>query len=354
MGDWVQKIYFGCPGVGKSRKVREDHKIDEDDILKVECIFHPEYTHADFMGKLVPMTEGEKITYRYYPGHFLRALAMAYREIKNSPGDPKMVWLIIDEINRGNTAQIFGPVLQLLDRDEEGWSRYTIYLSDLERFALAQEVHGGELSDSKTETAWGKARNVLKEIEDHSGDKLKGIAERGCIRIPPNLSIVGTMNTSDESVYYMDSAFKRRWSWEYVPLKYQPPQGWKLRDGANEWEWVKFIDNLNEWIREHSDSIRKVEDKQIGYYFVQPTKQQNTQNAIIELDQVRDKIMFFLWDSVFQRDKSPLENILGCKLHTFGEFAERSDDFIKRIMETNSGGPGNGNADGTAAPWPSA
>ncbi|NEP41335.1 MAG: AAA domain-containing protein, partial [Okeania sp. SIO2H7] len=143
----IQKILFGSPGTGKSYQVQKIAQKDlgiewdeESRSLKntIKTVFHPEYTYSDFMGKLLPLTEGNNVIYKFYPGHFLQALGMAYREIIE--GSDRNVLLVIDELNRGNAAAIFGPVFQLLDRDENWWSTYDVNISELEMVELLKSM----------------------------------------------------------------------------------------------------------------------------------------------------------------------------------------------------------------------
>jgi len=320
----TQKILFGCPGTGKSHKVETEITKGFGTENIINCVFHPEYSYGDFMGKLMPLSRGDKITYHYYAGHFMRALAQAYKNIKaakeNESAAP--VALVIDEINRGNTAAIFGSVLQLLDREGNGWSSYSITISDMEHQSLL-----GNVLNTLNYDANG---NLASEI---GCEELKFIDQKQ-IKLPPNLSIIGTMNTSDESIYYMDSAFKRRWDWEYVDIQSDTKLNTKLVDENT--NWTDFVDKLNAFIKAQSGSIRKVEDKQIGYWFIKA----KSGDTITE-DQIKNKLMFFLWDSVFQRDKKPLEKLLFDKestekLVTFGDFAKQSDAFIEKIKNYSS------------------
>jgi len=273
---FFQKILFGSPGTGKSYKVHNEiakeleliEKKENEEIRDNEnifsTIFHPEYRYGDFIGKLLPHTNNGNIEYRYYPGVFLKALAKAYKNIID--GNNKNVLLIIDEINRGNTASIFGEVFQLLDRDEYGWSSYAITLSDLEFEKLLKEIG---FEEAGTEKVDGKIRKIFKmnnkKVEEYNfGDKHNEVLKDNKIKLPPNLSIVGTMNTSDESIFYMDSAFKRRWDWEYVPVI--ELENKEDLEELNDWE--TFRNNLNRFILDHSDYVQKVEDKLIGKYFL--------------------------------------------------------------------------------------
>ena len=321
----IQLILFGSPGTGKSHKVEKNIAkglgVEAPEIIKT--VFHPEYTYGDFMGKLMPLTDNSgKVTYRYYPGHFMRALALALKHYYGTREAKKEVLLVIDEINRGNSAAIFGTAFQLLDRDEDGWSSYAVNISDMEKAALLKEMEAETTIKGHDEKATWKLGGVeLSSISDFLAN--------GKIKLPPNLSIIGTMNTSDESIYYMDSAFKRRWSWEYVPVK--PDVEEHLKDVIiedTEEKWVDFIDKLNHFITSQHESIRKVEDKQIGYYFIRAKE-----NIILKSD-IKNKLMFFLWDTVFTRGKKPLKELLGEKeLITFGDFSCQGDDFIKNIAK---------------------
>ncbi|MEM9543787.1 MAG: restriction endonuclease, partial [Cyanobacteria bacterium P01_E01_bin.42] len=260
----IQKILFGSPGTGKSYKVREiaqkDLDIQEDDNSKllentVKTIFHPEYTYGDFMGKLLPSTVGNNVIYKFYPGHFLKVLGFAYKSLIE--GTNKHCLLVIDELNRGNASAIFGTVFQLLDREDDGWSSYEVDISEMELYALLRCIFGDciilDISGIKVErndnssiaintflakeineanqriSDWVDQPEEEKEryLDPHQIEnglredfeiesKLIGLLSNKKIKIPPNLSIIATINTSDESIYYLDSAFKRRWDWEYI------------------------------------------------------------------------------------------------------------------------------------------
>ncbi|HBK82404.1 MAG TPA: restriction endonuclease, partial [Flavobacterium sp.] len=169
----------------------------------------------------------------------------------------------------------------------------------------------------------------------HLQDRLKFLNchfENRTIKIPPNLSILASMNTSDSSIYYMDSAFKRRWEWEFINIDGQPITesgiAFQTRD-----EWQTFVGKLNAFIKQNHKYIRGIEDKQIGYWFI-------TDNQIQKAS-IQNKLMFFLWDSVFNRDKKPLIELLygdnkTDTLITFGDFAKEVQPFIDKIMEIKS------------------
>ncbi len=343
----IQKILFGSPGTGKS------HKIDAEiipyelgiDIIKtpenvIKTVFHPEYTYGDFIGKLTPITRSGKVEYNFYEGHFLRALAQAYKNILKAHDkqgtqerEIENVVLVIDEINRGNSAAIFGSVFQLLDRDESGWSSYCISINGI-AFIKILELIGVSFS-------YDDRGNIDEyKLRPHDGvRKLETLQEKisflqfdlinRTIKIPPNLSILATMNTSDSSIYYMDSAFKRRWEWEFIDINSNSvcTEGIAFK---NRNEWKDFISKLNAFIKGNYKYIRGIEDKQVGFYFIKDNE--------IKYSTIQNKLMFFLWDSVFNRDKKPLIELLygestkyHDKLITFGDFAYQVKPFIEKI-----------------------
>lgn len=312
----IQLILFGSPGTGKSHKVDTEIRNQLGNPETIKTVFHPEYTYGDFMGKLMPLTdENGRVSYRYYPGHFMQALALALKYYYEVPETPRKVLLVIDEINRGNSAAIFGTAFQLLDRDADGWSSYEVHISDMERVSLLKgmgAVHEITQRGHDKEETWKLGNNVLSDFPVN-----------GRIKLPPNLSIVGTMNTSDESIYYMDSAFKRRWSWEYVPVDGTHTTAVGI---MHESDWKVFVGKLNAFIRSHAASIRKVEDKQIGHYFIR------LKDGNIQKSDIQNKLMFFLWDTVFARSKIPLEKLLKTSdLITFGDFSAKAEEFITAI-----------------------
>jgi len=362
----LQKILFGSPGTGKSYMIRgiatDNLSMQLDPSTQtsphiIKTVFHPEYTYGDFMGKLLPHGQGSNVTYKYYAGHFLKALGRAYRNLlehKDENTPLPQCLLVIDELNRGNASAIFGTVFQLLDREEDGWSSYEIDLSDLELVGLlnAMGYKAGVSHDEAISILLGQGNT--KSLETlcqeqrvqfnqsfpdalHLLDLLKGKK----IKLPPNLSIIGTINTSDESIYYLDSAFKRRWDWQYIaaPLS--------ANDAPNELRglrvelpdkmvipWVDFVVDLNKFIRSHHQSIRRIEDKQIGWWFIKPI------DGNISFQQVKDKLLFYLWDTVFAKDRRPLaeklSSVLGNEqLVTFADFANHAQVFMNSITPSD-------------------
>jgi 5-methylcytosine-specific restriction enzyme B len=356
----LQKILFGSPGTGKSYKIQTIateqldiclSPIDKTLANTVKTVFHPEYTYADFIGKLMPQSQGGNIIYKFYPGHFLKALGNAYRGLMQN--DKKHYLLVIDELNRGNASAIFGSIFQLLDRDSDYWSSYEIDLSDLELMALFNIMSFKTQFDNDTIRiadesdayqgfeAFFKQRALAFSSTDYEhGSRLSALLSQGKISIPPNLSILATINTSDESIYYLDSAFKRRWDWEYVgspQLFSTPPDSIRdvllVREDGQTLQWSECIQGINHFICSNSQNIRRIEDKQIGWWFIKPENQQVT------LQQVRDKLMFYLWDSVFAKDRRPLESVIAqaldepeIRLVTFADFLKHSAALMKHFQ----------------------
>lgn len=363
----IQKILFGSPGTGKSFQIKNEIAkstlgIDISSPNYIATVFHPEYTYGDFMGKLLPLTnDNGKVEYSFYCGHFLKALAQSYKNIiqnkiqrtdkenqrETDKETAKNVILVIDEINRGNSAAIFGTVFQLLDRQPDGWSSYSITISHLEFKGLLKEMsfeiehdYNGNGSIKKTNYKFDEAiinenqyKQYLAYLQENSSPTAH-LIQNHKIKIPYNLSIVGSMNTSDNSIYLMDSAFKRRWEWEFVNIEDSKNVA-KVKDLEVESEkekWTDFVDKLNAFFIENHKVIRKIEDKQIGYFFINTT-------VNITKKQIKNKLMFFIWDSVFTTDKKPLIQLLeiddASKLVTFGHFTqdENVEKFIRNIIK---------------------
>lgn len=276
---WLQKIYFGPPGCGKSFRVRQE--TEDLDVVKagedpkkspnmIETTFHPEYCYGDFVAKLLPKTENRRIKYCIHAGPLVKALARAYVDSE------QQVLLVIDEINRGNCAQIFGDIFQLLDRNEDGWSEYGIDSSDLVMDALKQELDKHE-----------KTREPLPEELKAEDGKIRKL------RLPPNLSIIGTMNTSDESVYYMDTAFKRRWDFEFISWQGESVPEWQTKAlvGKGGPAWHEFLERLNDFIA-HEFKGRNVDDKQVGIWFLKTSnlpkfkEEKERQGVVLSVRQV--------------------------------------------------------------------
>lgn len=260
----LQLITYGAPGTGKSWKT--DKLISDGQIQCFRTTFHPDSDYSTFVGAYKPTKNASGLTYEFVPQTFVKAYKAAWRDTT------KPVALVVEEINRGNCAQIFGDLFQLLDRKDDGYSAYPIDAdSDLEQY-LSVAFENASISDA----------------EIKSGKKLV---------LPPNLYIWATMNTSDQSLFPIDSAFKRRWDWEYVPISnpHDKDQDFierKVIVGENKYDWWKFITKVNDCILD----VIKSEDKQLGYFFVKAPDA----TGEITAKQFVNKVLFYLFNDVFK------------------------------------------------------
>lgn len=269
-GVGLQVIYYGAPGTGKSNKIEECTS----DSNRIRTTFHPDSDYSTFVGAYKPTMEetgvtvaGKKetrIAYKYVPQAFLKAYVNAWDLIEKSENSP--YYLVIEEINRGNCAQIFGDLFQLLDRGDNGESKYAICPDDDIKRYLAEEFKN--------------ATNIPEAIK--KGEEM---------RLPSNLYIWATMNTSDQSLFPIDSAFKRRWDWEYMPIE-KGNKEYVIEIGANKYDWWKFISIINSKI----DEITGSEDKKLGYWFAKPAGS----GTIISCNQFVSKVLFYLWNDVYK------------------------------------------------------
>ena len=295
----LQQIYYGAPGTGKSKAIK-DLTFGED---VIRTTFHPDSDYASFVGTYKPITEEvdfrdcygkkviddetkevvkeERIAYKFIPQAFLEAYVKAWKKL----GSGKKQYLIIEEINRGNCAQIFGDLFQLLDRNEYGFSDYPIVADkDMQKY-LEREFEGWEITNKdKINQLYGEA-NMVNLI-------MKG--ER--LVLPSNLYIWATMNTSDQSLFPIDSAFKRRWDWKYVSISEgrdkatNAPLNWYINTGDKQYNWWSFISKVNKLI----GSLTNSEDKKLGYFFCK------AKDGEIDADLFVSKVIFYLWNDVFK------------------------------------------------------
>lgn len=295
----LQQIYYGAPGTGKSKTIK-DLTFGES---VIRTTFHPDSDYASFVGTYKPITEEvtlrdcygkkvideetnevvkeERIAYKFIPQAFLEAYVKAWKKL----GSSKKQYLIIEEINRGNCAQIFGDLFQLLDRNEYGFSDYPIVADkDMQKY-LEKEFAGWEITNKdEINQLYGEA-NMVNLI-------MKG--ER--LVLPSNLYIWATMNTSDQSLFPIDSAFKRRWDWKYVPIREgryketNAPLNWYINTGDKQYKWWSFISKVNELI----GSLTNSEDKKLGYFFCK------AKDGEINADLFVSKVIFYLWNDVFK------------------------------------------------------
>lgn len=322
-----QQIFYGAPGTGKSHKIKDDEYVIAADAknLVFRITFHPDSDYSTFVGAYKPTMrpvptqfkavagKDEDIAYEFIPQAFLQAYIAAW----NNPEEK--VFLVIEEINRGNCAQIFGDLFQLLDRDEKGESEYPIKADrDLAKFLNGKDDQGIDVLINKD-----------------------GIKD-GKLKLPKNLYIWATMNTSDQSLFPIDSAFKRRWDWVYMPIGYKNTN-WTIEIGDKKYKWVEFQRIINNKIY----GVDNSEDKQLGDYFVNADRT----NEKISADTLLNKVLFYIWndvckddpDQIFQwvNDKKQNESI---KFSDF--FGVDKDKKLQGFMAYNKV-PDNGETDNT-------
>lgn len=268
-----QAIYYGAPGTGKSYTIRKKEK---GGLHTIRTTFHPDCDYATFVGCYKPHCKRDtgRITYEFVEQAFLTAYIQAWQNPQQE------IALVIEEINRGNCAQIFGDIFQLLDRDDDGWSTYPIKAdTDISDYLEDLAIIGyGEMM-------------VKRYGKDKAGYKY--------MALPPNISILATMNTSDQSLFPIDSAFKRRWEWKYIKIKEGKDENgnklnWKvdvkIDDTDEQLSWWAFIQKINEIIASMTSSA----DKQLGYFFC------CAKNNEIDKDTFVSKVIFYLWNDVFK------------------------------------------------------
>ena len=274
-----QQIFYGAPGTGKSHKIKDDVDVKEADEknLVFRTTFHPDSDYSTFVGAYKPTMKSvpnqykavvgkdEEITYEFIPQAFMQAYTAAWNNQEEN------VFLIIEEINRGNCAQIFGDLFQLLDRNDDGSSEYPIKADrDLAKYLKGKDENGNEVLSNKD-----------------------GIKD-GNLKLPKNLYIWATMNTSDQSLFPIDSAFKRRWDWVYTPIAQGKDENgnlmkWQI-EGQGENSWWTFIQGINEVI----DVTTHSEDKKLGFFFCK------AQGIVIKKETFVNKVVFYLWNDVFK------------------------------------------------------
>ena len=290
-----QQIFYGAPGTGKSYTIKEVTK--GEDVIRTT--FHPDTDYSSFVGAYKPTTNllpicnelgepmkiadqalyKEQIVYEFVAQSFLQAYIAAwekYADLEN--GEPKKQYLVIEEINRGNCAQIFGDLFQLLDRNDYGFSEYPIKADADMKKQLQKAFKGLDIPQKDYINAMFDGRDVVKGVLD--GDLLL---------FPNNLYIWATMNTSDHSLFPIDSAFKRRWDWTYIPIS-NANKGWTINIGNTNYDWWQFVEKINNLIGEKISS----EDKKLGYFFCK------AKDRVISAETFVGKVIFYLWNDVFK------------------------------------------------------
>lgn len=308
------RIIFGAPGTGKSFLAdrnadyllfikRKNHKANAEENIpnsswklneprlsaKSWCIervtFHPEYNYYDFVGSYKPVMEGKNIKYDFVPGPFTRMLVKALKDEKH----PYL--LLIEEINRARVAAVFGDIFQLLDRDSKGESEYPISISeDLQKY-LKENLSNSELVN-------------------------KGLY------LPKNLYIWATMNSADQGVYPLDTAFKRRWSMEYIP--YDPN---KKKTASDKWNQIRI--RINKLLLEKGHVN---EDKLMGYYFLKEEERADDKLK----DALQNKVLMYLFDDAAKHCRKEIFKIEGKDVITFSALQNKMRAAMKQRIDPNS------------------
>lgn len=322
-----QLILFGAPGTGKSFEIKKRLSNFGDD-KKFRVTIHPEFLYTDFVGQLLPSTTpGESSTFVFKEGPFTRALMEAYSD------SSKEVFLILEELSRGNVSAIFGDIFQLLDRDSHFESMYPI-----------------------------RNKNIADKIPILTTDEIK---------LPSNFNIICTVNMNDQNVFPMDTAFKRRFDWEYISVEPIIDESKGIidshlnnpkikiaidndRDNDLVTTWQSFYMALNEFITNKNNGLGRKEDKQIGQFFI------NFNNSLIkdsysEINDIailanekinkmiKNKLLLYLWqdvqgisvihsgNSLFDSDISSYDELY----NKFGKDRIFSNNFIDNFLEPN-------------------
>lgn len=355
-----QQIFYGAPGTGKSHEIKKLTKGES----VIRTTFHPDSDYSTFVGcykptmdevdtQVVPVvvksgislqepgTYKEKhITYKFVMQAFLKAYLGAWKKWADA-GDDRVApqFLVIEEINRGNCAQIFGDLFQLLDRSDNNFSEYPIE-ADTD---LQQEIERAfkEHKDYKLNKAIDAEGAVKDYISNYDSTLSEDIQSGRILLLPPNLYIWATMNTSDQSLFPIDSAFKRRWEWRYIKIAEGKDEAtrellnWMVKFDYKEDDkpftfecsWWDFIKAINEKIAEATNS----DDKKLGYFFCKPKDKNST---IIDEDRFVGKVVFYLWNDVFKDEDNPIFKVNEGKGEPSFDAFFKEDEVGKTVVDT--------------------
>lgn len=250
--NYEQLIIDGPPGTGKSHYVKNDLVTDEDDCDRVT--FYQDYEYHNFVGSIIPQVKDGNVSYEYRPG----ILATVLNKALQNPN--KRHFLVIEELTRGNASAIFGDIFQLLDREEDGWSKY--------------KINNVDIYNSLDKNAQAVLNEVTKSVD--------------CIVLPPNMSIVCTINSSDQNVFPLDTAFKRRFNYKIMSTTKENVEDFEISIGGKEISWKSFYTKLNEYLL---GKMGLKEDKQIGPYFIN-----NSSDA--DMESIQTKLAMYLWSDL--------------------------------------------------------
>ena len=292
-------LLYGVPGCGKSHEIKTKYCSDDNYMERV--VFHPDYTYSDFVGQVMPISDGTNISYPFVPGPFTRIL----RKASKPENKDNMYYLVIEEINRGNAPAIFGDIFQLLDRNDKGESEYGITNAD-----------------------------VAEKVYDNPKQKVK---------IPGNLTILATMNSSDQNVFTLDTAFKRRWKMRSIKNNIEGCDHADVKICGTSISWKEFATKINEIIIELGKDNLGSEDNRLGAYFVKKDTLNNP-------EEFAEKVLMYLWNDAIKYDRDKVfvstyrtldELIEGFKKDKFKVFLDSigfvDSNVVTEVQEENNG-----------------
>ena len=283
-------LLYGVPGAGKSYTIQHEYCSDPRYIERV--VFHPDYSNSDFVGQILPRVEDGGLKYVFSPGPFTKLLKRAY----DDPGN--MYYLIIEELNRGNAPAIFGEVFQLMDRKEDD-----IYPDNV----IGESVYSISNYD-------------IASIVYEDSERL--------VKLPSNLTILATMNTSDQNVFTLDTAFQRRWIMKHIENDILSAKHAHVCIEGSKIDWGTFATVINEEIISANDGLASSEDKRLGAYFASLKE--------LSVERFPEKVLKYLWDDAFKMDREVVFADSLNSLDTVIESFESSqDDKLKTVLRTN-------------------
>lgn len=287
-------LLYGVPGAGKSHEIQENYCSDPTRIERV--VFHPDYTYSDFVGQILPKTENGQIKYIFTPGPFTRMLKKAWDDPENK------YYLVIEEINRGNAPAIFGEIFQLLDRKDADSHKYK-------------------------ESEYGESEYGISNLEVAEAvyGKSDGNSEQE-VRIPSNMWVLATMNTADQNIFTLDTAFQRRWNMRHIKNDVYAAEHAECKIEGSDIAWGDFASVINDMALSLNAGIASSEDKRLGAYFVKKSE--------LSKEKFAQKVLKYLWDDVFKMEREAvfLESFRSLD-SVIDAFREEEEDSLKAVLK---------------------
>jgi len=287
-------LLYGVPGAGKSHTIKKRYCSEERYMERV--VFHPDYTYSDFVGQILPRVEktdkGDKLKYVFTPGPFTKVLKKAEQD----PGN--YYYLVIEELNRGNSPAIFGEVFQLLDRKDDETEFPVDVLGESEygisNYDVAGEVYGNE---------------------EHP------------VKIPSNMFILSTMNTADQNVFTLDTAFQRRWNMKQIENNFDSASHSSSLIAGTQVAWGAFAAIINDLVVDINMDMASSEDKRLGAYFAKKKE--------LEVNCFPEKVLKYLWDDAFKMDKTSIFREEHKSLEAvIATYQNATEDKLKVVLRT--------------------